>query len=186
MRSLQWLAQREHSRTELRGKLLRLLSRGTAGGADPARQALSDQAMSSAADPATEVEALLLWLESRGYLSAQRFVESRVHARQAKFGNLRIQQELQLHGFKLDAEAKQALKATELQRAREVWRKKFTAPAPDAAGRMKQARFLAGRGFSADVVRQVIRVGWRGDDADAEPGAEPGATPDAEPDLAEI
>ena len=186
MRALQWLAQREHSRTELRGKLLRLLSRGPAGGAGRAHQVLSDQAMADAADPATEVEALLLWLESHGYLSAQRFVESRVHARQAKFGNLRIQQELQLHGFKLDAEAKQALKATELQRARDVWRKKFSAPAPDAAGRMKQARFLAGRGFPVDVVRQVIRVGWRGDDADAEPGAEPGATPDAAPDPAEI
>ena len=142
--------------------------------------------MADAADPATEVEALLLWLESHGYLSAQRFVESRVHARQAKFGNLRIQQELQLHGFKLDAEAKQALKATELQRARDVWRKKFSAPAPDAAGRLKQARFLAGRGFPVDVVRQVVRVGWCGDDADAEPGAEPGATPDAAPDPAEI
>ena len=186
VRALQWLAQREHSRTELRGKLLRLLSRGPAGGAGPAHQALSDQAMADAADPATEVEALLLWLESHGYLSAQRFVESRVHARQAKFGNLRIQQELQLHGFKLDAEAKQALKATELQRARDVWRKKFSAPAPDAAGRLKQARFLAGRGFPVDVVRQVVRVGWCGDDADAEPGAEPGATLDAAPDPAEI
>ena len=186
VRALQWLAQREHSRKELRGKLLRLLSRGPAGGSGPARQALSDQAMSGAADPATEVEALLQWLESHGYLSEQRFVESRVHARQAKFGNLRIQQELQLHGVKLDPEAKQALKATELQRARDVWGKKFTAPAPDAAGRMKQARFLAGRGFPVDVVRQVIRVGWRGDDAGAEPGAEPGATPGAEPDPAEF
>ena len=186
VRALQWLAQREHSRTELRGKLLRLLSRGAAGASDVASQGQPDQSLSDAADPAAEVEALLLWLESRGYLSEQRFVESRVHARQAKFGNQRIQQELQLHGFKLDAEAKHALKATELQRAREVWRKKFTAPAPDARGRMKQARFLAGRGFSADVVRQVIRVGWRGDDSDAAPGAEPGATPDAEPDPAEI
>ena len=171
VRALQWLAQREHSRTELRGKLLRLLLRSPAARSDPLRQALSNPAISGPADPASEVEALLQWLESHGYLSVQRFVESRVHARQAKFGNLRIQQELQFHGVRLNPEAKQALKATELQRAREVWGKKFAAPAPDAAGRMKQARFLASRGFSMDVVRQVIRVGWGGDGPDSEPGA---------------
>ena len=163
IRALQWLSQREHSRVELRDKLLRLLSRGPARASDAA-----DPAQAEPADPAIEVDALLLWLESHGYLSQQRFVESRVHARQAKFGNLRIQQELQQHGAKLDPEAKQALKDTELQRAREVWGKKYTTPAPDAAGRVKQARFLAGRGFSMDVVRQVVRAGRRGAGADTE------------------
>ena len=163
IRALQWLSQREHSRVELRNKLLRLLSRGASRAPDAA-----DQAQAEPADPAIEVDALLLWLESHGYLSQQRFVESRVQARQAKFGNLRIQQELQQHGAKLDPEAKQALKDTELQRAREAWGKKYSTPAPDAAGRVKQARFLAGRGFSMDVVRQVVRVGRRGADADTE------------------
>ena len=162
VRALQWLAQREHSRIELRGKLLRLLSRAAARPANAADPAQAEP------DPTAEVENLLLWLESHGYLSQQRFVESRVHARQARFGNLRIQQELQQHGVKLDPEAKQALKDTELQRAREVWGKKYTTPALDAVGRVKQARFLAGRGFSMDVVRQVIRVGGRGDEPDAE------------------
>jgi len=166
VRALQWLAQREHSRIELRGKLLRLLSRAAARPANAA-----DRAQPDPPDPAIEVEALLQWLESHGYLSQQRFVESRVQARQSKFGNLRIQQELQQHGVKLDPEAKQALKETELQRAREVWGKKYTTPAPDAAGRVKQARFLAGRGFSMDVVRQVIRVGRRGGQPDAEADA---------------
>jgi regulatory protein len=164
VRALQWLAQREHSRIELRDKLLRLLSRSAARRPDAV-----DQGQAEPADPATEVEALLQWLESHGYLSQQRFAESRVHARQAKFGNLRIQQELQQHGVKLDPEAKQALKESELQRALEVWSKKYSAPAPDAAGRMKQARFLAGRGFSMAVVRQVIRVGTRGGDAEDAP-----------------
>jgi regulatory protein len=56
-----------------------------------------------------------------------------------------------------------------LQRARKVWGKKYDTPAPDAAGRVKQARFLAGRGFSMDVVRQVVRAGSRGGDNDIEP-----------------
>ena len=176
IRALQWLSQREHSRVELRNKLLRLLSRGPARAPDAAGLAQAEPAdpaeSADPADPAIEVDALLLWLESHGYLSQQRFVESRVHARQAKFGNLRIQQELQQHGAKLDPEAKQALKDSELQRAREVWGKKYTTPATDAAGRVKQARFLAGRGFSMDVVRQVVRVGRRGAVAGSDTGTE--------------
>ena len=170
IRALQWLSQREHSRVELRNKLLRLLSRGPARVPDAAVLAQAEPVEPS--DSAIEVDALLLWLESHGYLSQQRFVESRVHARQAKFGNLRIQQELQQHGAKLDPEAKQALKDSELQRAREVWGRKYTTLAPDAAGRVKQARFLAGRGFSMDVVRQVVRVGRRGAGADSDTGTE--------------
>lgn len=160
IRALQWLAQREHSRIELRAKLLRLLTCSTARAADTAGQ-------DEAPDPAAEVDALLEWLTVRGYLSQQRFAESRVHARQARFGNLRIQQELNQHGVKLDPEAQQALKESELQRAREVWRKKYGAPAPDAAARLKQLRFLAGRGFSMDVVRRVVLAARRAGDSDS-------------------
>ena len=53
-------------------------------------------------------------------------------------------------------EATAVLKLTELARAREVWRKKFGAPAGNAAGRMKQMRFLASRGFAPDVIRKAV------------------------------
>ena len=112
-----------------------------------------------------EVELLLQWLESGGHLSQARFIESRVHARQARFGNLRIRQELKQHGLSLDEPARQALQQTELLRAHEVWRKKFKLPAPDAASRLRQMRFLAGRGFSPDVVRQVVRGAGGRDEA---------------------
>ena len=101
--------------------------------------------------------AVLVWLESGGHLSQERFIESRVHARQARFGNLRIRHELRQHGLSLDDATRQALQQTELQRAQDVWRKKFKQPAADAAGRLRQMRFLAGRGFSHEVVRQVLR-----------------------------
>ena len=42
------------------------------------------------------------------------------------------------------------------ERAREVWQKRFSAPASDAAGRAKQMRFLAARGFSGEVIRRVM------------------------------
>ena len=169
--ALRWLAQREHSRSEMRSKLLRLLarraallravSRSAAAGAAPAE----DDNSAEAQDPAAEVELLLQWLESGGHLSQARFIESRVHARQARFGNLRIRQELKQHGLSLDEPARQALQQTELLRAHEVWRKKFKLPAPDAASRLRQMRFLAGRGFSPDVVRQVVRGAGRRDEA---------------------
>jgi regulatory protein len=53
------------------------------------------------------------------------------------------------------------LKDTELDRASEVWRKKFGTPPQDANERARQIRFLITRGFAAEVVRRVIR----GDDA---------------------
>lgn len=171
VRALQWLAQREHSRDELRGKLLRLLQRpplraveaqGRAAAAADPWSAADPGLESPPVDPATEVEALLLWLEAHGHLSQARFAESRVHARQSRFGNLRIRQELQQHGVTLDADAQQALQRSEFDRASEVWRKKYAGSAVDAAARARQMRFLAGRGFSIDVVRRVVKAGAAG------------------------
>lgn len=154
--ALRWLAQREHSRSELRIKLLRLLARRAAPVAAAELEA-ADAVATPTPTPTTEVDAVLDWLECGGHLSQQRFIESRVHARQARFGNLRIRHELQQHGLSLDDATRQALQQTELQRAQDVWRKKFKQPAADAAGRLRQMRFLAGRGFSQEVVRQVLR-----------------------------
>lgn len=159
-RALQWLAQREHSRAEMQRKLLpharAMAAQGEADGRDTA-------------DPMARVVEVLDWLEAQRYLSQQRFVESRIHVRAARHGNLRIQQELAQHGIALDADAAQSLKASEVDRAREVWSRKFDSPAADAAGRARQARFLTGRGFSAETVRRVLRESARGlgsDDTD--------------------
>ena len=70
----------------------------------------------------------------------------------------RVLDELQAKG--LDAElvtqTVERLRTTELQRAREVWQRKFEAPPADAAERGRQARFLAARGFGGDVIRRVL------------------------------
>ena len=135
-RALRWLSQREHSRQELRTKLLR---------------AVGDEA------DAMAIDALLADLAAQGHLSDTRFVESRVHARHTRFGNRRIEQELRQHGLTPEPALLQQLRATEMARAREVWRKKFAGrSALDAAGRARQARFLAARGFSAEVVRRIV------------------------------
>jgi regulatory protein len=159
VRALQWLAQREHSPVELRGKLMRLLQR--AARADVSGEVATDPDAADAARPdaAAEVEVVMQWLAAHGYLSQERFAESRVNARQARFGNLRISRELQQHGVALDAETQQALRTSEYDRAREVWQRKYGATQPsDAAARVRQMRFLNGRGFSPDVIRRVLRA----------------------------
>ena len=161
-RALQWLAQREHSRAEMQRKLL-------PHARAMAAQGEADGDAGDAADPMARVVEVLDWLEAQRYLSQQRFVESRIHVRAARHGNLRIQQELAQHGLALDADATQSLKASEFDRAREVWSRKFDAPAADAAARARQARFLTGRGFSAETVRRVLRESARalpGDESD--------------------
>ena len=126
--------------------------------ASTARLELRTKLLRAAGDlhTAAEIDTLLEHLAAQGHLSNERFVESRLHARSARFGNRRIEQELRQHGVALDAPTQAQLRATEVARAREVWRKKFGVLAQDAAGRARQARFLAARGFSADVVHKIV------------------------------
>ena len=176
-RALQLLAQREHSRLELRRKLLAHAERlaqfdasGAAGGdastgsndpdAGPADgEPVATRSRRAPPSPQTlaQVDALLDELASSGAASDARFVETRVRARAARQGNLRIVQELARHGLQLSAGEAQNLKASEYARAKQVWLRKFGAPASDAAGRARQMRFLAARGFSSDVVRRLLR-----------------------------
>jgi regulatory protein len=194
MQAIGFLSRREHSRQELRTKLLAALrkrereaqaqaaaaeaeaaalahvpSNGIddafaprpAAGAIPSRPLTpavlpETEALDPDTDPDTEVDALLDWLESHGYLSDTRFVESRVHARAARQGTTRIRQELARHGLALDPEQAAKLRETEFARAQAVWQRKFGEVAADARGRAAQARFLASRGFAADIVRRIV------------------------------
>lgn len=173
VRPLKWLAQREHSRAELRVKLLRAAAGASAAASqavdgepaavcvDPDEPLACDEDDAPRTDPdrAAEVDAVLDWLSSRGYLSDQRFIDSRIHSRQARFGNLRIERELAGHGLAPDAQTRQSLRESEFERARDVWRRKYDTPATEPAERVRQMRFLAGRGFSPEVIRRVVRGG---------------------------
>jgi regulatory protein len=77
---------REHSRLELARKLARHAEEGD------------------------DVEALLDLLEKNNWLSQERFSESLIHRRAARYGNSRIVAELQSHG--VNGEALQELKST--------------------------------------------------------------------------
>ena len=133
-RAVSLLAQREYSRQELTDKL-------TAAQASP-----------------EEVEQALAQLEAKGLVDDARVVETLVNRRSGKLGASRLRQELEAKGVSAEmvAETMAGLKGTELARAQAVWQKKFGQLAATSAERNKQARFLASRGFSGDVVRQVV------------------------------
>jgi regulatory protein len=188
-RALMWLSTREHSRQELRDKLERwvkassLLEQTTRRAATPtgggldAGEAGDLAAWSPADDGASrhpdermhdrlqDIEALLDHLTREGWLSDERFVESRVHTRSHRFGNRRIEHELKRHGVTPSTELRQSLQSSEFDRAREVWLKRFGEPPASAAERARQMRFLAARGFTAETVRKVLAAGDRDDDA---------------------
>lgn len=155
-RALQLLAQREHSALELRRKLLEHARRIAAAAreGEPGRRlrAASPQVQA-------EVEALLVWLHEGGHQSDARFTESRLRTRTQRYGNLRVRDELARHGLEPSPEASAVLAASEFERAQAVWARKFDGLPVDAADRGRQARFLAGRGFSADVIRRLLRGG---------------------------
>lgn len=180
-RAIALLAQREQSEPELRRKLLRWAraervnpagvpgagdarAANVGGMAEDGSESAEPDAHEVAAQVAARVDTLIVWLREHDYLSEARFVDSRVHARAARFGNLRIRQELAQHGLAVPAETAQSLKDSELQRAAEVWRRKFGAPAATPAERARQARFLAARGFSGEVITRVMRRAGDADD----------------------
>ncbi len=135
-RALRYLARREYSRAELHNKL------------------------SLYAQEGDDLEAVLDDLAARGWLSDARAAAQLVHAKRSRFGMQRIVHELQQKGITdnlIDA-ALPELKQSELDVAREVWRKKFDSIPGDAKEKARQIRFLQSRGFSVEVIFKVLRL----------------------------
>ena len=139
-RALRLLSQREHSRAELERKL-----------------AHHEEEAGSLARALDE-------LAAKDFISEARVVQSVLHQRAPRLGAARVRQELQAKGIAADAvaEAVSSLQATELERARALWQRRFDAPPSDAKERARQARFLLARGFAGATVAKVLRTG--GDD----------------------
>lgn len=133
-RAVRLLARREHSRAELLRKL------------------------EQAGFLREEIAPLLDEFEEKNWLSDRRFAESWVADHRARAGSVKLAYDLRQRGVS-DAVIEAVLNGTrdsELERAREVWRKKFGIPAIDASEQARQIRFLQSRGFSGEIIRQTL------------------------------
>ena len=144
-RALQYLARREYSRAELRGKLL------------PHVQIDNDFEQPQPVD----LDALLDDLTARGWLSDARAATQFIHTKRGRYGTQRITHELQQRGISDDliGAALPALKESELETARDVWQRKFGTLPTDTKERARQMRFLQSRGFGFEVIFKVLKTG---------------------------
>jgi regulatory protein len=132
-RALRHLARREHSRAELARKLLPF------------------------AESQRLLDGLLGELEGRKLLSNHRFAEMRTHILSRKYGAAKIRQDLKSKG--VPDEIVDGVSAEgELERAREILRRKYKTPATTREERAKRMRFLQGRGFSLDSIYRLVRI----------------------------
>ena len=177
-KALQLLATRDYSRAEMEGKLQQWLRTRTAKDADPAAAKNAD-AMHAAETGAislpgiTEYSAALMEqqqgqidtvldeLQAKGLLSDQRAAEALLHRKGGQFGAVRLRYELQRKGINqsMAEDLLQDIAVSEAQRAYALWQKKFGVRPVTPAERARQMRFLAGRGFSSDVIHRIMRQG---------------------------
>jgi regulatory protein len=132
-RALRLLARREHSRAELNRKL-------AAHGSEE------------------EIANVLIQLETEGLLSDARAAGAYVRTHAGRFGTARLRQDLRSRGLDPQlADTDFGELDNELERARVVWAKKFSAAPADAREWARQARFLQSRGFATEIVRKLLK-----------------------------
>ncbi len=129
------LARREYSRRELERKL------------------------QPHTDDANLLTALLDGFQAQGWLSEQRVAEMLVRHAAGRYGARRVLARLRDKGIdpEIMTQARAQLREVELTSARDAWSRRFGKPPADRAERARQARFLAGRGFSFDVIARLLR-----------------------------
>jgi regulatory protein len=133
-RALRLLARREHSRAELIRKL---------------EQAGFDT---------SDIHPLLDEFEQKNWLSDRRFAESYVADHRARAGSVKLAYDLRQRGVS-DSTIEAVLsdnRDSEIDRAREVWKKKFGTAPSDMTEKARQMRFLQSRGFTSDIIRRAI------------------------------
>jgi len=133
--AIRLLARREHTRTELARKL--------AGHGTP-----------------EEIELVLAEMEATQLQSDSRTAESWLRGNAARLGGSRLRHSLKSRGLApelIEAQIEQADLPDEMDRARAIWSRKFSAAPSNAKEWARQARFLQGRGFAGDVVRRLLK-----------------------------
>jgi regulatory protein len=134
---------------ELRARALRLLARR-----EHTRQELESR-LQPHAGSSEELQSLISGLKQKNQLSEERFAEARARRLSHKYGAARIRHDLRSKG--VPDEIVDAVCADgELERAREILRRKYRTPATTREERAKRARFLQGRGFDGEVIHRLV------------------------------
>ena len=133
--AIRLLARREHTRAELARKLAGL---GTA----------------------EDIDGVLAEMEASQLQSDSRAAESWLRGNAARLGSSRLRHSLKSRGLApelIEAQIEQADLPDEMDRARAVWSRKFSAAPSNAKEWARQARFLQSRGFAGDVVHRLLK-----------------------------
>ena len=132
---MRFLARREHTRVELRRKLA---ARAQAG---------------------EDVEALLDELTQRGWLSDARFAEQAVRAKARRFGPVKLAHYLKSRGVGEEAiaEGLRGAGADGVANLESIWRTRFRSTPADEREKLRQVRFLQGRGFAVDEIFRFLK-----------------------------
>jgi regulatory protein len=146
-RAIKLLARREHTRAELQAKLA---AHGTP----------------------EEVTSVVNQLATSNLQSDTRFAESFIRAKASRSGSLKLRHSMLSKGLAktlVDSQLAAADMPDELTRARALWLRKFATPPASAKEWARQARFLQSRGFSTDIIRQLLKESGK-ELAEVEPG----------------
>jgi len=130
------LARREYGRAELERKLQRDLQ---------------------AAEQIKNLGQVLDRLQAKGLLSDERMAQGFVRTRAARYGRLRLEQELQHRGLDRSIIAA-ALPSPqqEFAAALALWRRKFGRVPSTMRERARQSRYLAARGFAPALIARIL------------------------------
>lgn len=135
-RGIAYLSRREYSEYELRKKL------------------------APHADSPDELDTVMARLKKENWQSDSRFLQATANVSAQKWGAVRIAAKLRQHQLPEEEvnAALNSLNDTEYARAKAVWEKKFKGQVYSTPQEYaRQTRFLLSRGFSADIVRKIIR-----------------------------
>ncbi len=154
--TLQQVAQqrtRPGARLSLKGRALRLLARREHSRAELRRKLLVDDVREDA------LEAVLDELESKRLLSDRRYADVMVSSKGSNQGVASVARRLSQQGVSREivAEALAPLHVSERERALALWQRRFGEPPKDIRERARQHRFLLSRGFAPATVAWVFK-----------------------------
>jgi regulatory protein len=132
---MRFLARREHSREELKRKLVPKLEEGD------------------------DLEAVLDELAAKGWLSDARYAEQAIRSKSRRYGPVKLAHVLRSKGVDDEAIAAgfRAAGHEGDSDVEAVWKSRFRGPPTDNRERARQVRFLQGRGFALDDILKFLK-----------------------------